>query len=172
MPRSTSKTLAHIKKEQNWCYDPTIKYESLGQCAVPRYAYCDDSAIDWSDSSTSSDSEIETGTMTLEEAQTRKDKIFAEAKKEHPFAYDPRINYKLRKQFTYIDSPDSFASPPPDSDVDTLEEVEARDKKFKDAMGQGQLRRNRPKSSKFNQAYEQIHGLSKSPNTSVFETEK
>lgn len=78
------------------------------------YAYCDDSSTDWSDSSVSSDSEIETEIMTVEKAQTRvKDEILAEAKKEQPFDHHPRINYELLKQFKYVDCPDSFASPPP-----------------------------------------------------------
>ncbi|KAK1382456.1 hypothetical protein POM88_020191 [Heracleum sosnowskyi] len=103
IPYSAGKTLAQIKKEQNWFYDPTIKYESLRQCTVPRFAYCDDSATDWSDSSASSDSEIEPVIMTVEEAQTRKDKILAEARKEKPFPDHPRVSYQVLKQFEYVD---------------------------------------------------------------------
>ncbi|KAK1358088.1 hypothetical protein POM88_051344 [Heracleum sosnowskyi] len=133
---STGKTLAQTKKEQSWCYDPTIKYEPLRQCAVPRYAYCDDSATD---SSESSDSESENETMTLEEAQARKDKILAEARKEQPFPNNPLVNYELLKKFAYVDSPDSFASPPSDSETDTPAQVEARKKQFLNAKIQGQI---------------------------------
>lgn len=130
---STSKTLSQTKKEQNWCYDPTIKHESLRQCAVPRYAYCDYSVTD-----DSSDSEVETGTMTVEEVQTQKDKILAKANKEKPFIH-PRVNYELLKKFVYVDSPDSFVSPPSDSETDTPEKVKARRKEYFDASHRGEI---------------------------------
>ncbi|KAK1358299.1 hypothetical protein POM88_051555 [Heracleum sosnowskyi] len=101
----TGENIAQTKKEKRRRYDPTIKYEALRQCAVPRYAYYDDSATDWTDS----DSEIEIETMTEEEAQTRKEKILAEAKEEQPFKYRPYFNYEIFKRFFYIDSPDSLA---------------------------------------------------------------
>ncbi|KAK1388228.1 hypothetical protein POM88_016406 [Heracleum sosnowskyi] len=70
------------------------------------YAYHDDCPSDWTDSS---DSEILTETMTEEEAQTQKEKILVEAKKEQPFSHDPHWNYDLLKQIFYLDSPDSLA---------------------------------------------------------------
>ncbi|KAK1358111.1 hypothetical protein POM88_051367 [Heracleum sosnowskyi] len=142
----TCKTLAQTKKEQHWCYDPTVKYESLRQCAVRKYAFYDDSATDWSDSSSSpsSDSEIETDSMTVEEAQTQKDIILAEAKKELPFTYDPYVNYELLKEFVYIDSPDSFASPPSDSETETPEEVESKINIFHEPDTLNQIFLDRP----------------------------
>ncbi|KAK1382462.1 hypothetical protein POM88_020197 [Heracleum sosnowskyi] len=76
--------------------------------------------------------------MTVEEAQTRKDKILAEARKEKPFPDHPRVSYQVLKQLKYVDSPDSFASPPSDSD-DTPEEIEARKKRYSDASFQNQI---------------------------------
>ncbi|KAK1388227.1 hypothetical protein POM88_016405 [Heracleum sosnowskyi] len=102
----SNKNLAQTKKEQCWCFDPTIKYEVVRKCAVPRYAYHDDCPSDWTDSS---DSEILTETMTEEEAQTQKEKILVEAKKEQPFSHDPHWNYDLLKQIFYLDYPDSLA---------------------------------------------------------------
>ncbi|KAK1358101.1 hypothetical protein POM88_051357 [Heracleum sosnowskyi] len=158
----SGRTLAHIKKEEQWSYDPTIKYESLRQCAVPRYAYYDGSASDWS---YSSDSEIETETMIVEETQTQKDKMLAQAKKEQPFTYDPYINYDLLKQFVYIDSPDSFTSPPSDSETETPAEVEAKTDRFHDPATQKQLFFDNPNIKDF--ACMSVH-----PYSSASETEK
>ncbi|KAK1357996.1 hypothetical protein POM88_051252 [Heracleum sosnowskyi] len=121
------KNLAQTKKEQGWCYDPTIKYEALRQCAVPRPAYYAESATDWNDSS---DSEIEIETMTEEEAQVKKDKIIAEAKEEQPFPNYPHINYGILKQFWYLDSPDSLAYSNLILGSDPKEELQAKLDKF------------------------------------------
>ncbi|KAK1357936.1 hypothetical protein POM88_051192 [Heracleum sosnowskyi] len=123
----SGKNLAQTKKEEGWCYDPTIKYEALRQCAVPRYAYYDDSATDGTNSS---DSEIEIETMTEEEAQIQKDKILAEAKEEQPFPYYPTINYEILKQFYYLDSPDSLAYSNLILASDPKEELESKLDKF------------------------------------------
>lgn len=76
--------------------------------------------------------------MTVEEVQTRKDKILAEAKKEKPFSLLP-VNYELLKKYKYVDSPDSFVSPPSDSETDTPEKVKARTKEYDDASLRGEI---------------------------------
>ncbi|KAK1358034.1 hypothetical protein POM88_051290 [Heracleum sosnowskyi] len=132
----SNKNLAQTKKEQCWCFDPTIKYEAVRKCAVPRYAYHDDCPSDWPDSS---DSEILTETMTEEESQTQKDKILAEAKEEQPFSHDPRWNYDLLKQFFYLDSPDSLAYSNLILDSKTEEENKAKLDEYNSSTTQSRL---------------------------------
>lgn len=124
--KHTGKTFAQTTKE-HCCgsYNPTIKYQALRRCAVPRYAYYDDSATDCS-----SDSEIETETMEAEEAQYHKDKIPDPTKDQKIFRYDPNINYEVVKQFAYLDSPDppdSFIYYSTDSERETMEAQTRRD---------------------------------------------
>lgn len=128
----SSKNIAQTKKEQRWCYDPTIKYEALRQCAVPRFAYYDDSATDW----TGSDSEIEIETMTEEEVQTRKEKILAEGKEEQPFKYHPGFSYEVLKQFFYLDSPDSISSSSLMLYSDTKEDMKSKVHKYRSMVRQ------------------------------------
>ncbi|KAK1358009.1 hypothetical protein POM88_051265 [Heracleum sosnowskyi] len=132
----SSKNLAQTKKEQDWGYDPTIKYEALRQCAVPIYTYHNDSATDWTESS---DSELEIETMTEKAAQTQKDQILTEAREEQPFFYSPTLNYDVLKQFYYIDSPDSLAYSNLILESDPLEEVQPKVDKFFSETTQKQL---------------------------------
>ncbi|KAL8122992.1 uncharacterized protein LOC141716942 [Apium graveolens] len=122
----SSKNIAQTEKKQRWCYDPTIKHEALRQCAVPRFAYYDDSATD----STGSDSEIETETMTEEEVQARKEKILAEGKEEQPFKYKRGFDYEVLKQFFYLDSPDTLANSNLMLYSDTKEDMKSKGRKY------------------------------------------
>lgn len=135
IPFSTGKTLAQTKKEQRWWYDPTIKYEALRQCAVPRYAYYDVSATDWSDASASaSDSEIETETMAGDKVQNQNEKILAGAKEEQLFHYDSDINYELPKELadleTYGAESDSQAEAETETETEIMTEVQTRREKI------------------------------------------
>ncbi|KAK1357743.1 hypothetical protein POM88_050999 [Heracleum sosnowskyi] len=123
-------------KEEGWCYDPTIKYQALRRCAVPRYAFYHDSATDWSDTS-ASDCEIQTQTM----AQTHKDKGPAITKEENIFRYDPNLNYQVVKQFAYLDSPDrphSFTYDSSDSERE-IKEVETMYEAFRAASREDKI---------------------------------
>ncbi|KAK1358115.1 hypothetical protein POM88_051371 [Heracleum sosnowskyi] len=129
----SGKTLPQTKKEQRWLYDPTIKYEALRQCAVPRYAYYDVSATDWSDTS-ASDSEIETETMAEDKAQNQNENILAGAKEEQLFHYDSDNIYELPKELadleTYRAESDSQAEAEMETETEILTEVQTHREKI------------------------------------------